>query len=716
MSGYDLAPITPPDSYIPLLDAEGRPYIAGEPFGFQDLQERVARREELLPLLQESPQLLSFPEESPYGDLLCLSFSAEERGYLAKSVVDHNSPSSIFPNSSSPSLPLCLPSSPIFAIPSEADTGYQTSVLTTEIPPLGRKVPDSQQRSPSLPAPLLLQPDSAPNSTLNQASMDDNRVSDRSLSVHRHTSMSTSSTPVPHGAHGSVSSHYHSSDNRPQSPSFVRRNLARHDRIRSRSSSPYEASSDAHSHPRRSSNRSIPDFHAQSPEASPVLGRSRGGYRPSSGNALASRSPPSSSSLPQYRLRAASFDSPPLKTTAPTSVVRGSYNPDDESGDDVEMDSTQYVGAASSRRRSISISSSSTSSSNSLPSPPPARHSTGGHKSQASRSYYDHNPMMVIDAKEDEAGPSTDEGESGSELDEDYKASRHSSYSTRSPLSHYPRLSSSSYANHPPRCHSHSPSRPTAPLDAHRYRVTAVAPSDVSPSPIPVTGSRKARRLSHSPVRHSQEYATKAEDLADEDLFHKRASPTRSMDHVLSRYSGKAASRGFDSDEDEGSVFDDDEEDDDYRDSPASYRPVGRPIKQVVLPRRGSNAHLATKPMYGSPLKGSILPTDAFSDAEHPPAAKPRSTAVRGRPRSGSAALPYPSPRTSVASSSIPDSDASSNQGKSYRDVGTKNIDMASEKRRKGEKRFQCCYKDCNKMFTTNQNRQSESSSSRTFR
>jgi hypothetical protein len=33
---------------------------------------------------------------------------------------------------------------------------------------------------------------------------------------------------------------------------------------------------------------------------------------------------------------------------------------------------------------------------------------------------------------------------------------------------------------------------------------------------------------------------------------------------------------------------------------------------------------------------------------------------------------------------------------------------MASEKRRKGDKRFQCCYKDCKKMFTTNQNRQSE--------
>ncbi|TEB33485.1 hypothetical protein FA13DRAFT_1730512 [Coprinellus micaceus] len=33
---------------------------------------------------------------------------------------------------------------------------------------------------------------------------------------------------------------------------------------------------------------------------------------------------------------------------------------------------------------------------------------------------------------------------------------------------------------------------------------------------------------------------------------------------------------------------------------------------------------------------------------------------------------------------------------------------MASEKRRKGDKRFQCCYKDCKKMFTTNQNRQSK--------
>lgn len=705
VSGYDFAPVTPPESSTHLIDAASGPYIAEGPLDFQDLQERIARREELLPLLQESPQLLSFPGEQAYADAL---FSPEERGYLTKSFVDTNSPSILFPNSSSPSIPLsaCLPSSPIFAHTPEAEPGLHTPVLTTEIPPLGRKLPERQQRSPSLPAALLLQPVSAPNSTLNP-SMGDNRVSDRPHSVHRHTSMSTSSTPLPHG---SVLSHYHTLDNRPQSPSFARRSLARHGRIRSRSSSPYEASSDAHNHPRRSSSRSIPDFHSQTPEGSPILAHTRGGYRTSPGNVFASRSPPSSSSLPKYRLRAASFDSPPLKTTAPTSVVRGSYNPDDESSDDVEMDPVPYVpnlGAEGSRRRSVSISSSSTSSSNSPPSPPPrpsARHATGGHKSQASRSYYDHNPMM-IDAKEDEAGPSTDEGESGSEPDEDYKASRHSSY-TR-PLSHY--LPSSSYPNHPPRCHSHSPSRPAAPADNYRYRVTAVAPSDVSPSPSAASSSRKGRRLSHSPVRHSQAYATKAEDFTDDNLFHKRASPARTMENVLSR---KAASRDFDTD-DEGSAFDDDDGDDDYCDSAGSYRTVGRPVKQPPLPRRGSNAHLATKPMYGSPLKGSILPTDSFSDAAPSAATKPRSTAARGRPRSGSAVLPYPSPRASVASSSIVDSDASSvgHLTKKYRDVGTKNIDIASEKRRKGEKRFQCCFKDCNKMFTTNQNRQSESSS-----
>ncbi|TEB33484.1 hypothetical protein FA13DRAFT_156853 [Coprinellus micaceus] len=424
-SGYGFGLFTPPDDDRRDLEDSTRDYVQQ-----QDFQDQLTRRGELLPLLQESPDLLSFHDSPLEQQIFRLTFSDEEVVYLSNSVVDPNSPSSdsLFPNSSSPSIPLS--GSPTlyplaFHSPEASENGRSATVLTTEFPPLGRKPVERSPSLPPSPGSLLLKPELAPNSTSNP-SMDDKRVFDRPLSEHRHNSMSASSTLGPHGVHGLVTSHYHSPENRPHSPSFARRSLARHARIRSRSASPYEASSELHAHPRRSSSRSIPDLHTQPTETPSFLTQA---HRTSSGSSVISRSPRAAGS--SYRLRAASFDSPTGKTAPPTSHVRASYNPDDGSSEDVEMGSTHYlspVGAGATRERSISFSSSSTSPSN--PPSPSLRSSTRNHSSgqkvRGSRSFHNRS-SMAIDPRDDEEGPSTDEGESSSESDYDYPGSKPSS-------------------------------------------------------------------------------------------------------------------------------------------------------------------------------------------------------------------------------------------------------------------------------------------------
>ncbi|KAF6755364.1 hypothetical protein DFP72DRAFT_339525 [Ephemerocybe angulata] len=648
-------------------------------------------------------------------------------------------------------------------------------LLQSDLPPLGRKSSQDagrlRRRAHSSPYPIPHQPPSTeasilgiplsntPNST--SPVMDDKRLYDRVIPRHA----SSSSLSSPRGMHASSARNARDSpEHRPQSPSLVHRHFPQY-RSRSRSASPFEGRSDSSGHRRFSSGdpfNNVPKFLTE-PWSAPRL-RAASFDQPV---VLSGNTPRPSSLVRGYVPDDESTSGEDIEMGAPganphreVGMRRSPSELSTSSSSEESLplppppSSTRLIGASRKHEATRSY----YDSSRMVVDQQDSEEEPGSDVDQLESS----------DSQEDECRPHSNV--KGKEAERDIRRSSYPSSAYYAPHPSYSPSSGSNFRSTTfgdsdlrtpsyhsttvrhdvqtqfssrPRSHSHShsPSREDSArsLSRARYSPTRASPvvsgshhhlaqSRNSPSSASTHSTsksgplRRSRRLSQSPVR--QDVETKVEEvvvrLPPQGPSLGKPVPGRSnvADYKSAQPSPWRALEEDDDDDDNDSALECDDDDDDYCDS-GSYRGSARSTRRGGHARRGSNAHNNTKPLYGSPLKGSILPTDSASDSK-PVSASPPGRASGGPRRSGGAASPS-APRRArggapTATSAVPATTGSlgvmvmggnkMQTGTQYRAVGSKNIDMASEKRRKGEKRYKCDYSDCGKLFTTNQNRQ----------
>ena len=671
---------------------------------YLEFGERLSEREALIP-----GYLLEPLSELGLGTDATSVFDEAEFFQLENSVLDKRSPSL---NDAFAELPNYSPLPAFQEEISRPSPDTKSSRKGAPIPSIGARRSHRRASSASNPypsphslpsSPSLGRPSSAPNSTPGQMASLDHRA------LYSHSPASSSSLALPpRGHHASNHGSHRSLDLRPLSPSLAQRTLAleRAHRTRARSTSPFagDRSRRSSSHSRSGAFAHVPPFLAQP-----------------HGTAQSAGVPKS------YRLRGASFnDGQPTSTGSvtqrtPSMVRRRSMS--GSSGDDADLPyRPSHESFVVDRGRRASVSTASESSSLASPPRPPLSSyaPTGYEKHVAGTTYYE-GQAMAVDHKgcgdASEYGENVGDGSGhyleggrltqGKLLDSPRGHQRRSSY----PSHHaYPQstYSQTAYLSSPPRSpssplaarsSSRSPSRSITHTEPDQFPLASSSPAETYD--YPMAPIRRSRRGSHSPVRgrdHSSDRVlpplrepspTRRPSISSvPKAYHVTQSHTSAVRYASGRSQSRESTGAFsryraqryeteDDDIDSGDDYDDDD-DDDYR-GESSYR-------------RGY-----AQPLRGSPLKGCVVPVST-SERETGPRGRSQEVVDTQRRRSQVGQPPY-------TSYSTPPGTSSAGGGTRFRPVGTSAITAASEKRRKGEKKFICAI--CKQGFTTNQNCQS---------
>ncbi|EAU83250.2 hypothetical protein CC1G_11886 [Coprinopsis cinerea okayama7 len=519
----------------------------------------------------------------------------------------------------------------------------------------------------------------------------------------------TTGPPHPQSSPIMVPRRHHGGSPRPDSPSLVKRTIP-HIRHRSRSSSPIPDTVDfprpRHGHTRSSSDvfrQHVPHFLSSSNLPS---------YNPATNNQFPLRNAQFEGDA--HTATQSSTDAGPREGPGPSSVPLSSMRTalQDNSSSDSEgsMDeSHEKAEVNQSRRRRGSISSSSVASSRSSVPPPPPPHSStsdgppGGWLSVNARKRA---------SLQEEIRPRRDSfySEVGSDVDDrggKRPQIRRLSYPYPSSITGnltYPTSSLAAHGSFSPSSETytstHSPSRessrdgrvpfpsasPEAPpfREGNHIRRHSLQASSSSILPSEPLGRRGLPRRTSLlvPERHPRERLTRREEARS---FDGRTLPSPVISALrynsdtylppvsaLTGYAGPHRRRESYQETDDGSVY---EEDEDYRSDVGSVRSAREASSSYTAPAR-----IIDPPRrdYGPPSAASSAPSNSTDAAAM--------ASIGGAVVSGVGLM--------------------ANNKTHYRAVGSKNIDMASERRRKGEKKYKCRFEDCNKMFTTNQNRQ----------